>query len=282
MADAPPLVKPLDKKIPQFTMYLKESLDDKAAAPKMGVFAPQDYKPTDSVDVLVYLHGHKLRIVKPSFSIEEIWDLPDFPVRRNLNVSGKQMILVAPTLGAASEFGDLASKGDSHLERVMAALRKYGPHDKFEKDPTVGRIILSSHSGGGEPMRQMVNGMKKYGKNITEVWGIDSMFGAVEDDWISIATSKEHAGMKMYFYYLGTKRRSQKVADMARKLKNVYVMEGQDIHDELVKKHFLDRLKRIGGDSLDDDAARQAVFKEMDAPPPPPKAKPRQSAAQHH
>jgi hypothetical protein len=262
----------IDKKTspPSHTLYLK--MDLKAgggAAPMTGVFVPKDYQPTSAVNVILYVHGNKVSRMgmDSTWTIDTIWSHAAYHLREWLNESGKQWVLIAPTLGEVDQFGDLAKYGSHHLIRIMSALFKYGPHKALGARPRVGSIILAGHSGGGTPMLALANSLGIYVEKIKEVWGFDTMYGDVEDSWYTWA--KRHPTVKMVFYYRDTKRRSLTVADKTAGLGNVIVVEGGAAHDYLQQRHWKERLQYIGIGSHSD------IARQKPSVPPPPKTTPR-------
>jgi hypothetical protein len=131
-SSVPSLIKREDLP-PAYTMYVNILLGGEAPARAMtGIFVPPRYKPQPQVDLVVYLHGYK-NSYSPTTSIDGYWNtrhLPHFPLREGLNSSGKNLLLVAPTLGPRSQAGRLTHPGgfDRYLGQVMTALKQYGPY----------------------------------------------------------------------------------------------------------------------------------------------------------
>jgi hypothetical protein len=239
----------LDKKTspPSLTLYLKMNLQaGGGAAPMMGVFVPQDYKATSVVNLILYVHGNKVKRMgmDSTWTIDTIWSHNAYKLREWLSESGKQWILVAPTLGQFDEYGDLAKYGSHHLIRIMSALFQYGPHKPLGARPRVGSIILAGHSGGGSPMLALATSLGTFRDQIQEIWGFDTMYGPVEDSWHVWAI--KHPKVKLVFYYKDTKRRSLTVKDKTSGLGNVIVVEGGAAHDYLQQRHWKERLDNIG------------------------------------
>src|SRR5262249_15945014 len=108
------------------THYLKIGISNEKndGAPKvLGVYVPAKFKPQSQVDVLVYFHGHKWTMENgkqtwhTDWAIEQIWSHPTFPLREGLNASGRQFVLVAPTLGATDQYGDWDTDAYFHLSQ---------------------------------------------------------------------------------------------------------------------------------------------------------------------
>lgn len=173
--------------------------------PMTGIFIPERYAPQSKVDLILYLHGHKAGVPGSDAVIAEYWNGRKFPVfglREELNASGKNVILVAPTLAMKSEGGDLLrARGlDRYLAKVMAALMAYGPYKN--RSPQLGSIILAAHSGGGMYMRRLATSDNSTAANVRECWGFDSLYNSGDViPWRQWA-AKDSEGRHLYSYYL--------------------------------------------------------------------------------
>jgi hypothetical protein len=201
----------------------------KGTAPMTGIFIPANYKPKATVDLILYLHGHKGAYPGARVAIDGYWSGRKapfyFPLREELNHGNKNVILVAPTLGPHSEYGLLTepSRFNRYLDQVMTALKAYGPYKTQRHSPGVGKIILACHSGGGSPMRRLarLKGKGGYADNISECWGFDCLYNTA-DDVLWAEWARSHPRAKLFVYYLGsTKRNSEKLK--AKNLPNVLV-----------------------------------------------------------
>jgi len=152
---------------PGTTLYVEIDLKivDKfgiTAPPVTGIFIPDGYRPGAAVDLILYLHGFKAEAIKRQ-AIDQYWNSQRFPygaLREGANASGRNVILVAPTLGSHSEAKRLLATGglDGYLSQVLSALAAYGPFRPAAATPALGSLILACHSGGGWPMRQLAGG----------------------------------------------------------------------------------------------------------------------------
>lgn len=265
---------------PDSTLYVDINLGCTKSAPKAapvcpipmtGIFIPQNYLPTDSVDLILFLQGyHTHNVIKrkapspgyfPSnLTINQYWNrtaYPFFALREEVNASAKNVILVAPTLGPRSQAGSLIKPGgfDAYLDQVMAALSAYGPYRK-RQSPSVGQIILACHSGGGLPMRQIALSKEKYAANIRECWGFDCTYNRDDDnDWATWA--KTDPSRNLYIYYINidcpppkkpscsTKAQAVSLQTRAKrqKLRNVSVnRSATGIHNEVPIRYFQSRI----------------------------------------
>ena len=211
---------------PSYTLYFDLSLGSESPArPMTGIFIPEGYRPQPQVDLILYLHGFKQR---PSLTIDGYWDKREFPyfsLREGLNEGRKNVILVAPTLGPRSQTGWLTKPGgfSRYLDQLMTALATHGPHKDMGQSPRPGNIILSCHSGGGWPMRQLALSGDLYTTQIKECWGFDCTYNRGDDtEWARWAKSRPSAAL--YIYYIANSRtETLSLALQRQKAPNVFV-----------------------------------------------------------
>ena len=177
------------------------------ATPLTGIFVPAGYRPqAQQVDLIIYFHGMKVPSGLPtSATIRDIWRRRDFPLRERVNESGKNVLLVAPTLGPASESGKLTKPGgfDWYVDQVIAALVQRGPYRQAGQPPQVGNIVLACHSAGGKVMRALANRQHKYSSRIRECWGFDCLYSPCDAEvWRSWGIG--HPNARLYVYYLSS------------------------------------------------------------------------------
>lgn len=186
--------------------------------PMTGVFLPANYRFTPQVDLILYLQGHHRSPVQrgrspapgyypTNLTIDQYWNrqfYPFFAFREGLNASGKNAVLVAPTLGARSESGNLtqASGFDAYIDQVLAAIRTYyAPSMQFDQPLSLGSLILACHSGGGLPMRTIALSKAVYASKIRECWGFDCTYNTGDDTgWTSWA--KRNPSSNLFIYYI--------------------------------------------------------------------------------
>jgi len=174
------------------------------AKPMTGIFVPVGYRPQSQVDLIIYLHGMKTPSGMPtSATIREYWSRRyPFLLREGVNESGKNVILVAPTLGPASEAGKLTIPGgfDWYVDQVMTALLQRGPYQKASQLPRVGNIVLACHSAGGKVMRPLALRQHRYSANIRECWGFDCLYHPCDAEiWRQWAIGHPNVGLFIYF-----------------------------------------------------------------------------------
>jgi Putative peptidoglycan binding domain len=233
---------------PGTTLYLDIRLGgERPARPMTGVFIPAGYRPQPQIDLVVYLHGHKSQ--HPRVAIDEYWNLsrfPYWPLREELNVTGKNVVLVAPTLGPRAEAGGLVRPGglDTYLNQVLAALREYGPYKNAEQAPEIGSIILACHSGGGYPMRQLVGLKDRAAARIRECWAFDCLYNRGDPQlWASWARARPDARLFVH-YQISTAPNSQQLQRMG--LPNVAVERSPNEHNRIPIAHWQQRLQAAG------------------------------------
>ena len=274
LSDAPPLLKnPNASDPPGQTLYVKINLgkdsrctkrdpvekgkcleyETFAIRPMTGIFIPENYAVQPAVDLILYLHGHKTDKPGSDALIAEYWDkaYPVFGLREEINASGMNVILVAPTLALKSEPGDLARADglDKYLDKVLMALKAYGPYK--DATPTLGNLILAAHSGGGMYMRRLATSGNRAAGNVRECWGFDSLYNSGDvDQWRRWAKSDAQK-RRLYSYYRGGSPRenSQNLEKESprgpiNKLPNIFAIPSQESdHYKLVRLYLRERLK---------------------------------------
>ncbi len=218
--------------------------------PMTGIFIPDKYSPQKAVDLILYLHGNKNSIPNYDASIAEYWDgwkHPLFALREVINASGKNVILVAPTMGVLNQAGNLVDRGglDSYMAKVLEALVTYGPYKNRSLD--IGTLVLAAHSGGGKIMRELATSGNTAADKIRECWGFDSLYGDI-DPWLGWAKEKQDPKVRALYSYYFPKNSSAAPTVNSRKLqkydvKNIFteaytVKDARNGHFELVR-HFL-------------------------------------------
>ena len=213
--------------------------------PMTGIFIPANYTPQPEVDLILYLHGHKTSIPPSDVPIALYWDgkkYPVFALREAINASRKNVILVAPTLGRRSEPGDLVRRQglDNYLDKVLAALKTYGPHKGLPSGLTIRNVILAAHSGGGETMQALALSNNRYAASVRECWGFDSQYGSATP-WLRWATARPQATFYSYYY---NKKPTLNSRRLAKKSPNLYpIPSAIRDHFQLVKHYLAERLR---------------------------------------
>ena len=207
---APPKLLKQETSPPAATLYAEIDLGivDRfklRAAAMSGIFLPEGFVPEPQLDIILYLHGHKADAVR-NLTIDQYWNSRRFiygAFREKLNAARRNAILLAPTLGARSEAGNLLKPGglDDYLAKALAAVRAYGPGARSGPPPQLRNLIFACHSGGGLPMRRLATGTDKALANLRECWGFDCTYNHGDDTfWAGWARKTPNA--KCYFYYI--------------------------------------------------------------------------------
>jgi hypothetical protein len=242
---------------PTVTLYPAIRLGGEGPArPMTGIFIPRGYRAGPRVDLILYLHGHHRGgwTPPPEISIDKHWNAasyPHFALREKLNEAGRNVILVAPTLGPKSEPGTLTAPGglDRYLDQVMATLARkttlWGG-----QTPSVGNIILAAHSGGGSAMLRLARTRQRSTANIRECWGFDCLYGeGVQKLWADWAAATPGARLYVHFYVgpkASTVQRSKELQaeKERRRLTNVVVQDTSAGHNHVPIRHWVERIQR--------------------------------------
>ncbi|PYX48052.1 MAG: hypothetical protein DMG79_12775 [Acidobacteria bacterium] len=241
---APPLIYEEDT-VKAETYYVTINLGgNDAPKPITGIFVPENYKVSSDVDIVLWLMGHHDNSEYPAaLTIDDYWfKYPHFRFREFVNVSNKNVILVAPSLGPHSQSGNLASAGglSTYLDQVLSALEAYGP---FSGVPTLDNLVIACHSGGGAPMLGIATTSQRYSDNIRQLWVFDCIYGAVEDTWLKWA---QQNSKKILFIRYGssTPERSKTLMRIAAKQSNINVDGDESTPHNRVPTTYWNRFMR--------------------------------------
>jgi hypothetical protein len=198
------------KNPPGLTLCEKIPLGSEAPAlPLTGIFVPVGYQLQPQVDLIIYLHGHKIPSgVSTSATIVDFWTRPEYRLREGLNESAKNAILAAPTLGVKSTAGKLTDEKfglDWYVDQVLKVLLDRGPYKGATQPPAVGSIVLACHSGGGAVMRQLALMKHRNSANIREFWGFDCLYNPADPKLWRAAMVGRNA--QLFVYYLNSTAR---------------------------------------------------------------------------
>jgi|SRR5581483_3161571 len=145
----------------------------------VGIVIPRTFKPGNSVDLIVHFHGHRNYVE----NVLDRYRLPDQVV-----ASGCNAILIVPQGpkdAADSGFGRMEDQGG--FEALMREIVDYLHDEKKIPTTTIGRVVLTSHSGGYNAVSAICarGGLRE---NITDVLLFDSSYGGLENyaDWIKL------------------------------------------------------------------------------------------------
>ncbi len=186
-----------------------------------GVFIPAGLRP-NGLNLILYLHGVKTRA---DLNINEYWSArhnPHFALREALATTGRQAILVAPTLGPRSQrqVGSLIQAGglDDYLAQVRAGLAAYANFNQ-----PLANIVLACHSGGGYPMQKIAMAANQNAALIRECWGFDCSY--FDDDPLWLGWAKTNPQSRLYLYYLPGSATQARALQLANKQPNLIVQK---------------------------------------------------------
>jgi len=145
----------------------------------VALFVPAGFEPTDSIDLIYYFHGWGNNVRQ---------SLETFNLREQIVASGKNVILVFPegpkdasdsTIGRLEEEGAFANL----TEEAFSQLKKAG---KVSEEASVGRIILSGHSGAYRAMSFAAQhgGIEDH---LSEIYLLDASYAMLDNfaDWLA-------------------------------------------------------------------------------------------------
>lgn len=219
------------------TAYVKIVLGGESPAqPMTGIFVPEKFQARDSVDIVLYLHGHHKGGDYPeNLTIDLYWfrkRYPFFGFREGLNRSEYNAVLVAPTLGPRSEAGKLVQKDGLgwYLDQVLAALKSTGAYAGAAA-PSLRNLIIACHSGGGIVMRQLALSKQRYVDNIRQCWGFDCLYNDGDETlWVDWAKANPSKRLFIDYGNGGTAARSERLRTNAKFVPNISVT-GSDTFD---------------------------------------------------
>ena len=216
-----------------------------------GIFIPDGYGQARPWTSILYLHGFKADAIKRQ-AIDQYWDSRRFPygaLREGVNASGRNVVLVAPTLGSRSEAGVCFRPGglDAYLAQVLAALRAYGRHRRAAPPRLSAISSLACHSGGGWPMRQLAGGSDRALARLRECWGYDCTYNSGDDAfWAGWARARPNA--RVYIIYISgspTARFAESLRD--KRVPNAIVQPSRDRrHNYVPIAHWRERVQGAG------------------------------------
>ena len=203
-------------------------------------FPPAASPARRTIDVILYLHGHRTGIPGVRKTIWAYLKHKCWPLREHLAASGKAAVLIAPTLGPRSESGTLLGPNglDRYLEAVLSASRTYWTGSAV---PEIRKIVLAGHSGAGVPMRLLANSTNAAAARIAEVWGFDCTYSARGNadatGWARWARRAPQS--QLFIYYLrGAPTQNQAASLRQARLANVSVIESNATTREGIHPHY--------------------------------------------
>jgi hypothetical protein len=242
--EAPKTVVGEERTPARLTMFVRAPLRAASTADWRqwsAVYFPPGVSPSSrTIDVILYLHGHRTGIPGARRTIWAYLKHKCWPLREHLAASGRAAVLIAPTLGPRSQSGTLLAPNglDRYLEAVLSASRAYWTGNAV---PEIRKIVLTGHSGAGAPMRLLANSTNAAAARIAEVWGFDCTYSARGNadatGWARWARSAPQS--QLFLYYLrGAPTQNQAVRLRQARLPNVSIIESSATMREGIHPHY--------------------------------------------
>lgn len=139
----------------------------------VAMFIPKNFHASDRIDFVIHFHGWRNSVGST---------LAQFDLIEQFAASGKNAVLLVPEgpRNAADSFGGKLEDTNGlarFMTEAMTTLRASGAVARTNL--SLGRIILSGHSGGYHVMAAIVD-HGGLGENIQEVWLFDALYGGTE------------------------------------------------------------------------------------------------------
>jgi hypothetical protein len=194
----------------------KDSYSDNTVA----VFIPKGFHQSGQVDLVVHFHGW-------GNHVESV--LTQYKLIEQLAESGRNAVLVVPQgpRDASDSFGGKLEDPDGFkrfIAEVMATLREQSSLKGEEF--SIGKIILSGHSGGFEVMSAIVDcgGLTDH---VKEVWLFDALY-AQTDKFLTWQTNQQGRLLNIYTEHGGTKGETEQCMATLRQRGVAYRFAGKD------------------------------------------------------
>ncbi len=169
----------------------------------VALFIPRGFRETGTVDLVIHFHGWTNTVAGT---------LTTFHLVEQLIASGKNAVLVIPEgpSNAPDSFGGKLEDADGFKRFMAEVVTTLRARANFKSpDFSVGRIILSGHSGG----YRVIAGILDRGglaKNADEVWLFDALYGRT-DSFLAWADRTRGRLINIYTDHGGTKEESEKL-----------------------------------------------------------------------
>jgi hypothetical protein len=179
----------------------KEHYSDSSVA----IFVPKGFRETGRIDVVVHFHGWKNHVQRV---------LDRYRLIEQLAASGRNAVLVVPQgpYDAPDSGGGKLEDADGFnrfMAEVADTLRKKSGLKK--KDFSLGRIILSGHSGGYQVIASILDrgGVTDH---VREVWLFDALY-AKTPSFLTWIDRKQGRFIDVYTEHGGTKGETEKLME---------------------------------------------------------------------
>lgn len=170
----------------------------------VAIFIPKGFCETDRIDFVVHFHGWNNTVAGT---------LATFHLAEQLVASGKNAILIVPEgpHDAPDSFGGKLEDAGGFarfMDEVLATLHARAGFKR--QDFSVGRIILSGHSGGYHVMAGILD-RGGLARNADEVWLFDALYGQT-DTFVKWAQQSSGGRLiDLYTDHGGTKEETEKL-----------------------------------------------------------------------
>ncbi len=184
---------------PGLTLFVKIDLGIADRAPETAIYIPDGFSKGPDVDIVLYLHGFQQSDGVKSISQYLTKDYGQ--LRQRLNASGRNVILVAPTLGPKSEPGNLTAHGglNSFLGQALAAIRAHAG-DGWPDVLSLRSLIVACHSGAGVDERELAGGSGKALASLKDSWGYEFLYHDVDVPFWS-GWARNHNTSRLLLFY---------------------------------------------------------------------------------
>lgn len=196
----------------------------------VALFIPNGFRESDRVDFVVHFHGWRNTVAGT---------VATFHLIEQFVASGKNAVLVVPEgpHNAPDSFGGKLEDPDGFrrfMDEVAATLRDRAG---FKRDDfSLGRIILSGHSGG----YRVIAGILDRGglaQNVGEVWLFDALYGRT-DSFVAWADGTHGRLLNIYTDRGGTKEESENlIARLTARSTPLLALEETALTADALKSH---------------------------------------------
>jgi hypothetical protein len=175
----------------------------------VAVFVPKGFRATSRIDFVVHFHGWRGRVKNA---------LTHYQLIEQFAASGRNAVLVVPQgpYNAPDSFGGKLEDPDGFkrfMDEVLGVMKKAAILPPGGS--SVGRIILSAHSGGGRVLGEVlaVGGLSDH---VSEIWLFDAMYSHT-DKYMAWFDQQHGRMLNMYTDSGGTKGNTEKLMASLRK-----------------------------------------------------------------
>jgi hypothetical protein len=212
------------------------SYEEHYADSSVLVHIPEAYKKSNSVDLMIFLHGWGNS--KDTCNVQ-------FHLAEQLEKSGENMLLVipeGPKFAPDSFDGKLCDEGG--FERFIDELLVNLADDKIIRGKKIGRIVLSGHSGGYYGMAHILR-WGGYTEKISDVVVFDGLYW-LEEDYLQWLIDYNGCMVNIYTENGGTKDNSEMFMGMCDSLDIDYYTGVTDGMNEMPEDRVIMLYSNLG------------------------------------